>query len=91
MNKRGELTLWTRQEVPVRTRRESNRARGTHKLETVEGGTHHGKIATERGALTDWRWQRERLLRTRSESHIARDTHFLEVAEEGTYQDTERE
>ena len=38
--KRGELTSWRRQrEGLVRTQKETNRARGTHFLETAERGT----------------------------------------------------
>ena len=50
----------------------------------------HGKEPTERGELTFWRWQRERLVRTRKEIDRASGTHFLETAEGGTCQDTER-
>jgi len=47
------------------TRKESERARGTHWLETAEGGTSgHAKKVTESGALTLWRPQREGLVRT---------------------------
>ena len=38
--KQGELTNWRQQrEGQVRTWKESNQARGTHSLETAEGGT----------------------------------------------------
>ena len=50
----------------------------------------HGKEPTERGELTFWRWQRERLVRTRKEINRASGTHVLETAEGGTCQDTER-
>ena len=49
----------------------------------------HEKKATERGALTSWRWQRKGLIRTWKESDRARRTHFLEMAEGRTCQDTE--
>ena len=53
---RGALTLWRQhQEGQVRTRKESDRARGTHILEIGSGGrdkSEHGKNPTERGALT---------------------------------------
>ena len=39
------------------------------------------KKSTERGELTNWRRQIERLVRTRKESDRARGTHFLEAAE----------
>ena len=50
----------------------------------------HGKKATERGALTIWKWQREGLVRIQYETDRARRTHFLETAEEETCQDKER-
>ena len=38
--RRGALTSWRRHgEVQVRTQKEFDRARGTHSLETVSGGT----------------------------------------------------
>jgi hypothetical protein len=49
----------------------------------------HGKKPTKRGALTNWRRQREGLVRTRKETDRARHTHFLETAVRGTCQDTE--
>jgi len=76
----------------VRTQNESNRMRCTHLLETIEGGTCQdtGKKATERGALTIWRPQREGLVRTWKESDQAKRTHILETAEGRTCQDMER-
>jgi hypothetical protein len=78
----------------VRTRKETDRARSTHVLETADEGTcqetkrnrtseghslpgdgramdlsGREKKPTERGALTNWRWQRERLVRTSKESN----------------------
>ena len=47
----------------VRTRKQTERLRRTHKLETIEGGTwsgHRNKL-TDQGALTAWRQQREGL------------------------------
>ena len=113
---RGTLTLWRRQrEGLVRTRKENDRPRHTHFLETAEGGpcqdternrptetysptgdsrgrnlSGHGKKPTDRGALTIWRRQRERLVKTRKETDQPRRTHFLETAEGGPCQDTER-
>ena len=40
MTKQGALTLWRPQrEGQVRTQKESDQTRGTHSLETTEGGT----------------------------------------------------
>ena len=50
----------------------------------------HGKKPTERGELTFWRWQRERLVRTRKEIDQVRGTHKLETAQGKTCQDMER-
>src|SRR5579863_7343024 len=50
----------------------------------------HGKKATEQGALTCWRPQREALVRIQKESDQAGGTHILEIAERGTCQDAER-
>jgi hypothetical protein len=50
----------------------------------------HGKKSTKRGALTNWRRHRVRIVRTRKETDRGRHTHCLETAEGGTYQDTER-
>jgi hypothetical protein len=49
----------------------------------------HGKEASERGALTDWRAQKNGLVRTWKGSERAKGTHFLESAEECTGQDME--
>ena len=48
------------------------------------------KKSTEQGALTYWRWQRERLVRTPKEIDRSSHTHELETAEGATCQDTER-
>jgi hypothetical protein len=45
---------------------------------------------TERGALTNWRRQRERQVRTEKDSDRARDIHLLETAEGGASHGTER-
>jgi len=44
----------------------------------------HRRKATEQGALTSWRLQREGFVRTQKGSNRARHTHFLETAEGGT-------
>ena len=72
---RGTLTPCRRQrEGLVRTRKEKDRARGTHILETAEGGTCQDteKKKTERGALTLWRRQREGLVRIRKKKKTER-------------------
>ena len=50
----------------------------------------HRKKLTDRGALTSWRRQRERLVRTRKQTNQLRHTHFLETAKGETCRDTER-
>ena len=50
----------------------------------------HRKKPSERGALTSWRQQRERLVRIWKEADQARHTHSLETAEGGTCQNMER-
>ena len=50
----------------------------------------HGKKLTNRGALTNWRQQREGLVRTRKATNQPRHTHFLETAEGGTFQDMKK-
>ena len=45
---------------------------------------------TDRGPLTLWRWQTERLIRTPKQSDRPRPTHFLETADRAACQDTER-
>ena len=50
----------------------------------------HGKKSTDRGALTNWRRQREGIVRTRKEIDQPRRTHILETEEGGNCQDTKR-
>ena len=50
----------------------------------------HRKKPTDRGALTNWRWQREGLVRTRKQTDRPRRTHILEAPEGGTCQDSKR-
>ena len=49
----------------------------------------HRNNPTDRGPLTTWRRQRERLVRTWKQSDRPRPTHFLETADRETCQDTE--
>ena len=134
----GTLTSWRPQsESLVRTRKETDRSRHTHQLETAEGetcqdternrpsrahsqtrdsrgtfqaternrlsGGHsrprdgrardlsgHRKKPTEQDALTNWGQQRERLVRTQKKTDRPRRTHILETAEGENCQDTER-
>ena len=51
----------------------------------------HRKRSTDRGALTNWRRQREGLVRTQKKTARSRHTHSLETASGGTCQDTERD
>ena len=44
----------------------------------------YARKQTDRGTLTFWRWQRERLVRIRKETNRPRRTHKLEMAEGGT-------
>ena len=50
----------------------------------------HGKKASEQGALTNWRPERERHVKAQKKSDRARGTNFLETAGGGTRHDTER-
>src|SRR5437879_5034517 len=50
----------------------------------------HGRNASQRGALTNWRAQTQRQVRTRKECEPARGTHVLESLDTETSQDTER-
>ena len=90
------LTSWRRQTKElVNTRKEIVLARGTHVLETAEGGTcqdteKNRMSKLEQGSLTFWRQQREGLVRTQKETDRARRTHSLETAERQTCQDRER-
>src|SRR6267142_7012401 len=67
--KQGELTAWRAQtDRQVRTWRQSDRARGTHSLESADGRTsQHGNNPTERGALTSWSTQTDGQVRTRKQ------------------------
>ena len=90
--KQGALTPWRqRREGLVRTRKEPDRPRHTHILETAEGGPcqdrernrpveAHSQTGNGRGRV---------LVRTRKETDQPRRTHQLETAE-GLGQDTER-
>ena len=49
----------------------------------------HGKNASQRGALTNWRAQKQRQVRTRKECDPARGTHQLESPDIETSQDAE--
>ena len=49
----------------------------------------HRKNPTNRGPLTNWRQQTERLVRTPKQSDQPRPTHLLETADRATCQDTE--
>jgi hypothetical protein len=77
---------------PIKTRQNSDRARGTHELGTEEGLTCQNmeREKLRGGALTDWRRQSESLIRRRKESGRARGTHSLETAEGGISQNTEK-
>ena len=50
----------------------------------------HRENPTDRGPLTNWRWQTEGLVRTPKESDRPRPTHELETADRGICQDTEK-
>ena len=64
--------------------------RGTHSLETAEGGTCQDMDRQwPGGELTLWRQQREEFVRTQKEPNRPKCTHFLETAE-GLGQDMER-
>ena len=49
----------------------------------------HRNNPTDRGPLTRWRWQTQRLVRTPKQSDRPRPTHILETADRATCQDTE--
>src|SRR6266850_2141572 len=66
--------------------KESGPVRDTHFLESASGGTSEDterRRASERGALTSWKTQKEGQLRTRRVSERARGTHVLETHREG--------
>jgi hypothetical protein len=50
----------------------------------------HGKKMSERGALTNWRAQREARVKARTENEPASDTHSLESADGGKHQDMKK-
>ena len=50
----------------------------------------HGNNASQEGALTSWRAQKQGQVRTRKECEPGRDTHILESPDTKTSQDTER-
>jgi len=87
----GALTDWRAQmDKQVRTRKQSDRGRGTYELEhrqTDKSG--HGNNQTEGGALTNWRAQTNRQVRTWKQFDRARGTHRLESTDGWTSQDTE--
>ena len=67
-----------------------NRARKGYSLSGNRTGgdkSEHRNRPTERGALTSWRPNRERLVRTKKETDRARGTHRLETASGRTSQD----
>ena len=73
--------------------RERNRPNEVHSLPGDGKGRSlsvHGKKLTERGILTNWKWQREVLVKAQKETDQARRTYSLETGEGGTCQDTER-
>ena len=92
VTEQGVLTGWRRQrEGQVRTQKQSDQARGTHELETAEGGTSQdmerkqlskGHSQTGDGRGRDKSGHRKKPLR--------KGAHKLEMAEGGTSQDTER-
>jgi hypothetical protein len=77
---RGELTSWRRRrEKPVRVRKETDRARGTHFLETAVGGACQD---TERNRLGEGHSRSgDGLVRTQKKTDRAMGTHKLETAE----------
>jgi hypothetical protein len=76
----------------IRTQKQSERMRGTHFLESTDGGASQDTetIQASDGVHTIWRAQTEGLVRTLNESERPRGTHRLESADGGTRQDTER-
>ena len=91
--KRGALTFWRGQkEGLVRTRKEADRARGTHILETAEGGTGQNterNQPSEAHSHTEDRRGRD-FVRTQKEANRERRAHWLETAKGGICQGTER-
>jgi hypothetical protein len=88
---RGALTNWRPHRMgQVRTRNESDRARGTHQLETAWEGQVRTWNESDRSRGTHILETASGEVRTRKESDQARGTHILETASGGTSQDTER-
>ena len=85
---RGTHTLENAEESASQDAKEGVRAsQATHILESAEGATSENrerKKANERGALTNWRVQREEQVRRAKENKGARITHSLESAEGAT-------
>ena len=85
------LTFWGQQrEGLVRTQKETDQAKGTHKLETPEGGACQD---TERNRLSGHSLSgdsRGVKLSGQKETDQAGGTHVLETAEGGTFQDTKK-
>jgi hypothetical protein len=72
--------LRARREDKVRTVNESKRARVTHKLEIVEGGTSQHNEPKWESEITHRLESAETEVRTVKESEGARGTHPLEIA-----------
>ena len=89
---RGPLTNWRRRrEGLVRKRKETDRLRPTHKLETAEGGTcqdTQGNRPTEAHSRSGDSRGRDLSGHTRKPTDF-RHTHFLETAEGRSCQDTQ--
>ena len=84
VTEKGVLTAWRLQrEGQVRTWKESKQVRGTHSLETTEGGTcqdmQRKQLSKGHSPTGD---QREGKVRTWKESNQARGTHSLETQRE---------
>ena len=91
--KQGALTSWRSQrEGQGRTWKESNQARGTHFLETTEGGEVRTWKESDQARGTHFLETTEGggQVKTQKESDQARGTHILEITEGGTSQDMER-
>jgi len=87
----GALTDWRAQtDGQVRTQKESEQVRGTHRLESTDRQVKIQKNPSKQGALTNWRVWTDRQVRIQKESEQPRGTHFLESTDGWTSQDTER-
>src|SRR6266850_7396990 len=94
VSERETLTNWrVHREAKVRTRKESERARATHFLESASGRTSKDtqKKANERGTLTSWRSHREGQVRSWKKREQSEATHLLQSASGGTSEETERQ